>query len=360
MRPSARSFSRFLTPSAYLPLSWWDKLGTLLFNAVVLLILAAYLFPMLFMVTTAVKEDTQFTDTSSPLWPGRAKTVNYQGKTYPIYLVPTAEGVQHWILINPYRAYSEFIDPAHPEKGLIRWNGYWRQLKQEYTFGITLTNLQRVWSVMDFTRLLQNSLVITLLSEAGVLVSSILVAYGFSRFPIPGGKILFVLVIASIIMPEKATLIPTYYLFNKVFGWGGTLYPLVVPSLFGNAVLIFLLHQNFKTIPKEVDEAAMLDGAKPWRILVSIILPQCVPVVITAALLHFFYAWGEIRNASLYLASAPQLYPVSFGVQTYQRYFPPPNLVQMSALLAMAVPVLVLFASQGVFMKNVVVTGTEK
>ena len=92
------------------------------------------------------------------------------------------------------------------------------------------------------------------------------------------------------------------------------------PALLWSAILIFLLRQNFKSIPRDLDEAAMLD-AGPLRILISVILPQSIPVVTTVALLHFFYIWNDTRLSSLYLAFRPDLQLISFAVQRNQSYF---------------------------------------
>jgi len=106
---------------------------------------------------------------------------------------------------------------------------------------------------------------------------------------IPGGKYLFFLSIATIMIPSNIRLVPTYFLFNgHILNWIGIWLHLIVPHFFGSAILIFLLRQNFESIPCDLDEAAMLDGAGSLRILVSVILPQSIPVVTTVALLHFF------------------------------------------------------------------------
>ena len=145
------------------------------------------------------------------------------------------------------------------------------------------------------------------LSEIGILLSSIAVAYGFSRFRIPGGKFLFFLLIATIVIPDSITLVPSYVIFTRILPWNGTYYPLIVPAFFGSAIYIFLLRQNFRSIPRDLDEAAMLDGAGPLRTLISIIIPQAVPAIVTVALLHFFNTWNELRMASLYLGIRPDL-----------------------------------------------------
>ncbi|HEX7588781.1 MAG TPA: ABC transporter permease subunit, partial [Anaerolineae bacterium] len=160
--------------------------------------------------------------------------------------------------------------------------------------------------------------------------------------------------------PEKITLIPTYFVFVRVLQWNGTYLPLIVPQLFGSAVLIFLLRQNFRSIPKELEEAAVLDGASPLQVLMLVVLPLSIPVLVTVSLLHFFYAWNETRMQSLYLGTNPDLFTVAYGVQSYGSFFPPPNLLQVSALLSLSVPVVILFLAQSQFMRNMVITGTEK
>lgn len=315
---------------------------------------------MAYMVLTALKGEDQFRDIKAPVWPAEVTTFTYQGTEYPVYNVTTEQGIQHWALVEKHRQESDFVDPAHPEAGLITWEGQWRTLKPVYTFKPKFSNFATLWERVDFLKLLRNTVVVTILGGIGVLASSILVAYGFARFPIPGGSALFILLMATILIPEKITLIPTYLIFVRVLDWNGTWLPLIVPHFFGNALLIFLLWQNFRSIPHDLEEAAMLDGAGPLRILISVILPLSLPAIITAALLHFFYAWNEIRLASLYLGIRPDLYTMAFGVQRYQSYGPPTNRLQASALVAMVVPVAVLFLVQRVFMQNVRVTGLEK
>ncbi len=205
-----------------------------------------------------------------------------------------------------------------------------------------------------------NTLLVVLIGEIGVLVSSILIAYGFSRFPLPGGDLLFYVVIATILIPEKVTFIPTFFFYVKVVHWQGTIYPLVVYLFFGSPVYIFLLRQNFRSIPIDLEESAMLDGAGPLRRLFSIVLPQSWPAVITVALLQFFYTWNETRLASLYLGTNSHFMPVSFGVQIYQSLVPIQNVIEAGSVVVMVIPVIVLILSQRLFMRSMTITGMEK
>ncbi|MCB8983980.1 MAG: carbohydrate ABC transporter permease [Ardenticatenaceae bacterium] len=346
-------------PRSYMSLRLWEVVGTAVFNLFVFTLLLVYLFPMVYMTATAFMESIQLRDRNAPPYPSQQLQFVYEGKEYKIYNVPFGDETRQLALITPGRTSSEFIDPQNPAAGPIQWEGNWRQLIGVYKFHATWENFSLLFRSLRLPEMLRNTLVIAIITEIGVLVSSIVVAYGFARFPLPGGNFLFYLMIATILIPEKVTLIPTYFIFVRVLGWNGSWLPIVLPFFFGNAVYIFLLRQNFKSIPKDLDEAAVLDGAGPLRTLFSVILPQSWPVVITVSLLHFFYIWNETRQASLYLSTRRDLIPVSFGIQNFQSLTPVQNQLQASALVIMVVPLLVLIFSQRYFMRNLVITGAE-
>ena len=339
----------------------WDFTGTALLNLFMFIFLVVYLSPLPFMVIASLTPATQFQDANGPILPSERVKFNYEGKDLIVYQVPTDDGVKHWALYKPSRQSSQFIDPTNPEAGPITWEGQWRTLKAVYRFKPTLDNYREFLGITKIPLLFKNTILVALISEVGVLFSSIAVAYGFSRFRIPGIKYIFFLLIATIMIPTNITLVPTYYLYSgHVLNWIGTWLPLIVPHFFGSATLIFLLRQNFKSIPRDLDEAAMLDGAGPLRILISVILPQSIPVVTTVALLHFFYIWNETRLSSLYLSISPNLQMVSFGVQRSQTFFFTPEALMVGALLVMVIPVIVLFLSQRFFMQDMIVTQIEK
>jgi multiple sugar transport system permease protein len=339
----------------------WDFTGTALLNFFMFLFIIAYLSPLPFMIIASLTPSNQFLDANAPILPSERVTFNYEGKDRIVYRVPMEDGERHLALVNPSRQSSEFIDPKDPEAGLVIWQGNWRGLKAVYHFKPTLDNYKEFLGLTLLPLLFKNTVIIAIISEIGVLMSSIAVAYGFSRFRIPGVKYIFFMLIATIMIPSNITLVPTYYLYSgHVLDWIGTWLPLIVPHFFGSAILIFLLRQNFKSILRDLDEAAMLDGAGPLRILISVILPQSVPVVTTVALLHFFYIWNETRMASLYLGISPNLQTVSFGIQRTQSYFFTPEALMVGATVVMVVPVIVLFLSQRFFMQDMVVTQIEK
>jgi multiple sugar transport system permease protein len=313
------------------------------------------------MVLTSLKSSDEFKDRTAPLLPAQRLTYQYNGKTYQMYKVPTPDGkVHHWALVEPKRQSSKFIDPANPQAGLIDWQGSWRALDGVYRFRIFWGNYPALWNAVPYLRYLKNTGIIVVLGEIGILLSSIAVAYGFSRFRIPGGKFLFYLLIATIVIPDSITLVPTFYIYSKVLHWWGTFNPLIAPAFFGSAIYIFLLRQNFKSIPRDLDEAAMLDGAGPLRTLISIVIPQAVPAIATVALLFFFNTWNELRQSSLYLGIAPDKQTMAFTGVPGAGYGFTPEMLQTSAMILMAVPLIVLFLSQRFFMSDMVVTALEK
>jgi multiple sugar transport system permease protein len=347
------------TPRNYIKLHRWEALGTGLVNLLIFSLLFVYLFPTLYMVSVSFMEAVQLRDRYAPPYPARQVRYEYDGRERLVYKVPFEDGIRELALAVPGRTSSEFIDPNNPEAGLITWEGSWRTLPGVYKFHMTWDNFDLIFS-RRFPGMLRNTLGMAVISLIGVLISSIVVAYGFARFPLPGGNFIFYLMIATVLIPENITLIPTYYFFVNVLDLNGTWLPILLPFFFGNAVYIFLLRQNFKSIPKELEEAAVIDGAGPIRTLFSIVLPQSWPVVITVSILHFFYIWNETRQAALYLGIRPDLIPLSYGVQNFQSLSNVQNQLQASALIVMIVPLVVLLLSQRYFMRDVIVTGTEK
>jgi len=325
-----------------------------------LILCSAYLLPLLYMVTTSLQQPGQASTPGAPVYPAAPVTAVYDGETYPMYKVPIDGTVRDLMLVEKGRESSVFVDPTDPLATRIDWVGRWRTLDQLWSFAPETANYTTAWSQLDFPHLLFNTAAIAILSTLAAVVSSALVAYGFARFRFPGRNILFIVLIATIILPFQVTLLPTYVIFTRL-GWNGTWLPLIVPHLFANAYNVFLLRQYFMSIPRDLDEAAMIDGASPFRILRTVILPLSVPAVVAVTLFHFFFAWNDFFVPLLYLASKPELQPLSLAIQRYNSlYATQPTLIQATSLMTMAVPVVVFFLAQRAFMRGVVITGVEK
>jgi multiple sugar transport system permease protein len=325
-----------------------------------LTLVSAYLMPLGYMAATAFKERSQLTAPGAPLYPAVPETFEWQGGQYAVYDVPIDGGVRPLALVEPGREQSAFVDPQNPAAGPITWQGRWRTLEQHWTFQLRTENFEVAWRTLDFPRMLFNTFAIAGLSTLGAVASAVCVAYGFSRFRFPGRNALFLLMLATIILPFQVTLIPSYAVYLAV-GWVGTWWPLIVPHFFANAYNVFLLRQYFAAIPRELDEAAMIDGAGPLRILRSVIVPQAVPAIVAVSLFHFFWAWNEYFLPLVYLQGVPEQQPLSVGLGRFNAlYSNEPTLLQAGAILAMALPVVVFFLAQRAFMRGVVFGGVEK
>ena len=325
-----------------------------------IIVVSAFLMPLAFMAVTSLKEKGQMSTPGAPIYPAAPDIFAYQGREYPVYQVPTEDGIRAWALIEGHREDAIFVDPANEAAGPITWEGRWRTLEQSWRFSLTLDNFVAAWNRINFPRLFFNTFVIAGLSTVGAVVSAICVAYGFSRFRFRGRNGLFLLMLATIILPFQVTLIPSYAVY-LAFGWVGTWLPLIVPHFFANAYNVFLLRQYFLTIPRELDEAAMIDGAGPLRILRSVIVPQAIPAIIAVTLFHFFWAWNDYFLPLVYLQSEPELQPLSVGLGSFTAlYAGEPPVLQAAAIMAMALPVVVFFFAQRAFMRGVVFGGVEK
>ena len=319
-----------------------------------------FLMPLGYMLATAFKSESQATLQNAPLLPATAGTFNYQGKDYPLYNVPTDQGTKQLALVNPYREDSDMVDPANPSAGVFNVKGRWRTWDPVYSFAPILDNFAKAWEQVNFGVLFRNTFILAIIGTIGDLVSCILVAYGFARFRIPGKNILFLIVMATILLPPQATIIPLFILFNKL-GWVGTWLPLLVPAFFANAYDVFLLRQYLMTIPREMDEAAMIDGASPLRTLISVIVPQAIPAITAVTLFHFFFVWNDYFGPLVYLVGKENLYPISVGIgQFVQQFGNYPGRAAATAALTLVLPALMFFFAQRQFMQGVVITGVEK
>lgn len=164
-------------------------------------------------------------------------------------------------------------------------------------------NFREGWTALQtsFTTFYWNSLVIAVLVVIGNVLSCSLAAYAFARLEFPGRKLLFAVMLATLMLPYHVTLIPQYVLFLNL-GWVDTILPLVVPKfLAADAFFIFLMVQFFRGLPRELDEAAKMDGCGPWRIYWKIIMPLSLPVLATAGIFSFLWTWNDFFGPLIYL-----------------------------------------------------------
>lgn len=212
---------------------------------------------------------------------------------------------------------------------------------------------------MNFPRWLWNTVVITATVTVAAVIASSLCAYGFARIKFPGRDIWFMLVLASIMLPGAVTLIPLYIMYNKI-GWLDTFLPLTVPAFFGGGAFnIFLLRQFFTTIPIELEEAAILDGANRFRIWWQIMLPLCKPALATVAVFTFQGVWNDFYGPLIFLTN-PNNYTLALGISFFKELYNTQIPLMMAMSFLMVIPTLVaFFLAQRLMIRGVVMSGLK-
>jgi len=221
------------------------------------------------------------------------------------------------------------------------------------------SNYAAALTKLPFLVFVGNSLVITIAATIGQVLSASLVGYAFARLPWRGRGFWFVILLATMMLPAQVVMIPQYLLYKEL-GWVNTYKPLIVPFwLGGGAFFIFLFRQFFKGIPKEMEEAARLDGASEWQLYWQIFLPNAKPVIATAAVMGFIAHWKDFMGPLIYLSDF-RTYPTSLGLHMYQSIDGAWTNYLMAAALVTTLPLIVLFAvGQRFLVKGMLLTGSK-
>jgi multiple sugar transport system permease protein len=219
-------------------------------------------------------------------------------------------------------------------------------------------NFRDILEVVPFGRYFGNSTLIAVLSVVGQLVSCSMAAFAWARIPFAGSTVLFMTLMAALIIPPQVTLVPLFIMMNRV-GWIDTYYPLILPFWLGGAFGTFLLRQFFLAIPRDLEDAAKIDGAGPWRIYWSIYLPLCKPALATVAIFTVLLQWNELLRPLIFLSS-PEKLPLTVGLAALRsQYSTSWNLLMAGALISV-VPVLILFVfAQRYFVRGVTSSGLK-
>ncbi len=220
-------------------------------------------------------------------------------------------------------------------------------------------NYREAVTAIPFLTYLQNTVIITALSIIGKVASVTLVAFAFARLQWWGREVFFIVMLATMMLPPHVTLIPQFILF-KHLGWINTFYPLIVPQFFGGPYLTFLARQFFLTLPRDLDDAARIDGCSNWGVFSRIILPLSKPVIIMIVIMVFNGTWNEFLMPLIYLQSQDK-FTLALGLRMFQGEAATSWHLLMAASLLTMLPVLVLFfAAQRYFMQGIVFTGVKQ
>jgi multiple sugar transport system permease protein len=203
-------------------------------------------------------------------------------------------------------------------------------------------NFRRVLvDVFPFFRYMINTMIIVIASILGVLLSCSFVGFAFARLRFRGSKVLFYVLIVTMLIPWQALIVPQFLLFVKI-GWYGTYLPLIVPSFTGVAFFIFLIRQYMRTIPRDLDDAARVDGLNTWQIFWRIILPLSTPVLTVCAVFTFLWRWNDLLGPLIYLDDDSK-FTVALGLANLvTRYDTPWNLT-MAANLVTVIPTVIVY-----------------
>jgi len=222
-------------------------------------------------------------------------------------------------------------------------------------------NYPAVFQKTPFARYLLNSMIIATGGIIGTLIGSSLAGFGFARLRFPGRNFLFFLCLTTMMLPAWVVIVPHFMMFSAV-GWIDTYLPFIVPAFFGNAYHIFLFRQSFMGIPRELEDAARMDGCNTFRIYAQIFLPLSKPVIATVGIFSFYYYWNDLVYPLVYLQSQLK-FPVSLGLRMFQTanagVVDMPKMMAAS-LMALLPCVILFFVAQRLFIQGVVITGVEK
>jgi multiple sugar transport system permease protein len=220
------------------------------------------------------------------------------------------------------------------------------------------SNFPKTVTYVPFFLYLRNTLIISISSMVGVVISSALAAYSLARIHWPGRQVLFLMTIATLMLPFQVTLIPVFLVFKNL-GWVGDFRPLILPQFFGYAYYIFLMRQFFSSIPQELSEAAYIDGANEFRIFWSVVLPLAKPALATVAVFQFIRSWTDYLGPLIYL-NDQQLYTLQLGLYQYSSQYGREWGLLMAAAVLITLPVIIVFfLTQRTFVQGVTLSGIK-
>jgi len=247
-----------------------------------------------------------------------------------------------WMVLSSFKEASQvFADPPRWLPSPWLWSNYSKAL-----------------TAMPFGLYTWNTLKIALICLIGQAFSCSLVAFGFARMRFPGRGPLFIALLSTMMLPAQVTMIPVFKIFATL-GWYDTFLPLTVPAFFGAPFFVFLLRQYFMTIPREMDEAARIDGANTWQVYWRVLLPQAKPALATVAIFSFMSSWNDFLGPLIYLVS-PEKRTLALGLYAFQGQFATDWNYLLAASTVVMLPLLALFfAFQRYFIQGVVVSGVK-
>ncbi len=240
-----------------------------------------------------------------------------------------------------------------------------KTLEEYYEPGINLLvknpqpqNYVKALTTFPFGQYLRNTLLTTLIPVVLMCLSSAMVGYGFARCHAPGANIWFMVMLATMMVPGHVTMVPNFILF-RTLSWINTLYPLIVPAMFGGAFNIFLMRQFYMRMPKNLEEAAKIDGCGAFKTWARIFLPLSKPVITTVAIFTFIGGWNDFMGPLIYINS-DKLKTLSLGLRSFiSQYTTQTNLLMAASIVVILPCILLFFFLQRYFIQGITFTGEK-
>lgn len=268
-----------------------------------------------------------------------------------IYLVLIALG-----LIMVYPLLWMFFGTFKENRELF---GSMRLLPEHFSFRAYVEGWNNAGTV-TFGTFFRNSFLLTIPTVLFTVLSSLLVAYGFTRFQFPLKNVLFAMMIGTMMLPSSVVLIPRYILFRD-FRWLNTYLPFYVPALFAcSAFFVFMMVQFMRGIPRTLDESAFIDGAGTFTTFWHILFPLCKPAIFSVIIIQFIWTWGDFTNSLIFINSVTK-YPLSLGLRIAMDGLSKVNWNQILAMSTLSIlpPVLLFFSAQEYFVEGIATTGIK-
>jgi multiple sugar transport system permease protein len=323
-----------------------------------------FLVPFAWLVVTSLKEESEMSK-FPPVWiptqqvevqvdgaSRKLSTTTYQGRGVRVAIMKEDDnGLRHVrILPGSPQAGVEFDAPKEALVAVRHVAPLWSNYPKALKFLPPETNYGLVF--------LRNTLTVSALSIIGTLLSSSMVAYSFGRLKWPGRDGMFMVLLATMMLPSAVTMMPVFLIFRSL-GWVDTLQALWAPSFFGAAFNIFLLRQFFLGIPNELEDAAKIDGCSYYTIFWRIMLPQVKPALAALTIMSFMGAWNNFMGPLIYISS-PEKEPLAYALQLYQSsHGSEPALLMAASTLVMLPVLLLFFFTQRYFIQGITLTGIK-
>ena len=338
LRDSARLKKRLITGITY---------------AALIVFGTAFTLPFFWLLSTSFKPAARIQKWPPDILPMQPVRANLDGRSRAVYVAPDGSRVA---VIKRLKGSMAEVKPLDGPGGsrTVSLDG----LTEAVRPGPAWSNYTKGLVFIPFFQQLRNTLVVCIVSVIGTLISCSLVAYGLSKIEWRGRNVLFMIVLSTMMLPYQVIMIPVFAIFVWL-GWVDTFLPLTVPAFFGNAFFIFLLRQFFLTIPKDLSEAARLDGCSEFDIYRRVIVPLSKPALAMVGLWTFMGAWNEFLTPLIYLVDERK-YTLSLGLAMFLGQYGNEYGMLMAVSTVVTIPIIVLFFfTQKTFIQGITMSGIK-